>query len=674
MLNMATAVPGILETINAPDDLKKVSRWELSRLAAEIRSTIIEVVSANGGHLASSLGVVELTIALHYVFDSPRDRIVWDVGHQAYAHKMLTGRRDRFATLRRHQGLSGFPRITESPYDAFSTGHSSTSVSAGLGISCAKYLKGERGKVVCVVGDGSMTGGMIYEGLNQAGDLKRDLIVILNDNEMSISRNVGAISSLLSRTFSAKYFQERRKELGDLLRSLPRIGMDAYRFAKRVEETFKTLVTPGMLFEAFNFDYFGPIDGHRLDQLIDILANIKELSEPVLLHVTTTKGKGYAPAEKNPIHFHGVGAFEVKTGSNNGAGHGPTYTRIFGDALVELAAEDSRIIAITAAMPEGTGLVRFSRRFPERFFDVGIAEEHGVTFAAGLAAEGFRPVVAIYSTFLQRAYDQILHDVCLESLPVVFALDRGGIVGEDGPTHHGLFDLSFLRSMPNMVVMAPMDEHELKEMLGAALAHPGPSAVRYPRGEVSGRPAPANLAPLAIGRAEVLTEGEDLLILAIGHSVLEALRAREILAQSLGIAVTVVNGRFVKPLDGELILSLAARIPRVITIEENVRQGGFGAAVLETLADAGLTGCRVMRLGIDDRFVEQGDKTLLRALHGVDADAVVVAAKQLLGSGKRDMRKHTPQGWDKALLEQGAPRHDQRHHSRRRIRSRDRHR
>jgi len=639
MLPIATAIPGLLETINGPNDLKKVPRWELSRLAGEIRRTIIEVVSANGGHLASSLGVVELTIALHYVFDSPRDRIVWDVGHQAYAHKLLTGRRDRFATLRRHQGLSGFPRITESPYDAFSTGHSSTSVSAGLGISCAKYLKKEKSKVVCVVGDGSMTGGMIYEALNQAGGLKRDLIVILNDNEMSISRNVGAISSLMSRTFSAKYFQERRREFGDLLRSLPRIGMDAYRFAKRVEESFKTLVTPGMLFEAFNFEYFGPIDGHRLDQLIDILGNIKELSEPVLLHVTTIKGKGYAPAEQNPTHFHGVGAFEVTTGNgSNDAGRSPTYTKVFGDALVELAAQDSKIIAVTAAMPEGTGLVKFSRQFPDRFFDVGIAEGHGVTFAAGLAVEGFRPVVAIYSTFLQRAYDQILHDVCLESLPVVFALDRGGIVGEDGPTHHGLFDLSFMRSMPNMVIMAPKDEHELREMLKTAVAHPGPVAIRYPRGEVSGHAAVGNACPLIIGRAEVLTEGDDLLILAIGHPVLEALKARQILARNHGVSATVVNGRFVKPLDSELILTLAAKIPWVITIEENVKQGGFGSAVLETLADAGLSNYRMIRLGIDDRFVEHGNKALLRALHGVDADAVVDAAERLLGSGMRQKR------------------------------------
>lgn len=629
---MTTEVTKLLETINSPADLKQIPRSELNRLAGEIRRTIVDVVSRNGGHLASNLGVVELTIALHYVFDLPNDRIVWDVGHQAYTHKLLTGRRDIFPSLRRHQGISGFPKITESPYDAFSTGHSSTSISAGLGISCAKHLKEEKSKVICVIGDGSMTGGMAYEGLNQAGDLKKDLIVILNDNEMSISPNVGALSSLMSQTFSARYFQDRRKELGELLRSLPKIGNDAYRFAKRVEESFKTLMTPGMLFEAFNFEYFGPIKGHRLDHLIDILNNIKELNGPVLLHVTTTKGKGYALAEKNPVHFHGVGSFEIKTGNGNtSTGCAPSYTRIFGDALVELAAENEKIIAITAAMPEGTGLIKFSKTFPDRFFDVGIAEQHGVTFAAGLASEGFRPVVAIYSTFLQRAYDQILHDVCLESLPVVFALDRGGIVGEDGPTHHGLFDLSYLRCLPNMVVMAPADKHEFVRMLKVAVSHPGPIAIRYPRGESIELTATEIDSPLAIGKAERLTEGDDLLILAIGYSVGEALTAYRMLKEERGILATVINARFVKPLDTALFLELVAKIPRVITVEENVIQGGFGSAVIEVLADAGMSNYKLIRLGVGDQFVKHGDKTILRALHGLDAVAVVRAAEKLLG-------------------------------------------
>ncbi len=516
----------ILETINNPSRLKCLSRSELPKLAAEIRNKIVEVVSKTGGHLASSLGAVELAIAVHYVFDVPKDKLVWDVGHQAYAHKLLTGRQQRFDTLRQFGGLCGFTRMSESPYDSFSTGHSSTSISASLGMACGKALKGEKSKVIAIIGDGSMTAGLAYEALNQAGDLKKDLIVILNENDMSISRNVGALSSFLSRKFSGKKLQELRKELGEFLKSLPRIGDDIYQFAKRSEESFKTFVTPGMLFEAFNFEYFGPINGHNLDHLIDILNNIKYLNEPVLLHTTTRKGKGYPPAEKNPTYFHGVGCFEVRTGHfiYKGAG-APTYTEMFGNTLMELAEKNEKIVAVTAAMPEGTGLVKFSERFPDRFFDVGIAEQHGVTFAAGLSTEGYRPVVAIYSTFLQRAYDQILHDVCLESLPVVLALDRGGIVGEDGATHHGLFDLCYLRSLPNMLIMAPKDENELRRMLFTAISHNGPSAVRYPRGIGVGVELDKDLIPLPIGKAEVLTEGSDVLILAIGRSVCDSLEA-----------------------------------------------------------------------------------------------------------------------------------------------------
>jgi 1-deoxy-D-xylulose-5-phosphate synthase len=452
-----SSAPNLLDKINSPADLKNLPRTKLPQLAAEIRSLIVEVVSHTGGHLASSLGAVELAIAVHYVFDTPKDKVIWDVGHQAYAHKILTGRRTAFATLRQHGGLSGFTRRSESIYDSFSTGHSGTSISAGLGMACAKYLKKEEAKVVAVIGDGSLTAGLAYEGLNQAGGiLKRDLIVILNDNEMSISRNVGALSSFLSRTFSAKKLQELRRELGYFFKKLPRIGEDIYQLAKRTEESFKSFVTPGMLFEAFNFEYFGPINGHKIDHLIDILNNIKYIREPVLLHVTTTKGKGYAPAEKNPVYFHGCGCFDVSTGTCLDRNHQtPTYTEVFGQTLVELAQKDARVVAVTAAMPEGTGLSQFAQLYPDRFFDVGIAEQHAVTFAAGLAAEGFRPVVAIYSTFLQRAYDQILHDVCLERLPVILALDRGGLVGEDGATHHGIFDFAYLRSLPNMVIMAP---------------------------------------------------------------------------------------------------------------------------------------------------------------------------------------------------------------------------
>ena len=415
----------LLEKINSPEDLKALPRSELSSLASEIRSIIVDVVSKNGGHLAPSLGTVELAIAIHYVFDTPKDKIIWDVGHQAYAHKLLTSRRKKFHTLRKHDGISGFTRMSESPYDAFTTGHSSTSISAALGIASAKCLKNEPSKVVAVIGDGSMTAGLAYEGLNQAGDIQKDLIVILNDNEMSIAPNVGAVSSLLSRTFSAKYMQDFKKEIKDFLKSLPKIGDDIYQLAKRSKESFKTFITPGMLFEAFNFEYFGPINGHKLNHLIDILNNIKSLKEPVLLHITTQKGKGYPPAEENPTYFHGVGSFEVKTGNATADKDAiPSYTQVFGETLVELAGDDSRIIAVTAAMPEGTGLSEFSKAYPDRFFDVGIAEQHGVTFAAGLATEGLKPVVAIYSTFLQRAYDQIVHDVCIEALPVVFAIDR----------------------------------------------------------------------------------------------------------------------------------------------------------------------------------------------------------------------------------------------------------
>jgi 1-deoxy-D-xylulose-5-phosphate synthase len=622
----------LLEHINSPTDLKKLSREELPMLAEEIRQVIVEVVSQTGGHLAPSLGAVELAIAIHYVFDTPREKVIWDVGHQAYAHKLLTGRRDQFNTLRQFNGLSGFIRRSESPYDAFSTGHSSTSISASLGIACAKDLKDEDAKVIAVIGDGSMTAGIAYEGLNQAGDTLKDknLLVILNDNEMSISPNVGALSSFLSRKFSGKKVRELRKELGEFLKSLPKFGDDIYKVAKKTEDSLKAFVTPGMLFEAFNFEYFGPINGHKLNHLIDILDNIKVLKEPVLLHVSTQKGKGYPPAEENPVYFHGCTRFEVETGNClDAASPHPSYTQVFGDTMVQLAKTDKRINAVTAAMPEGTGLAEFSKLYPERFFDVGIAEQHGVTFAAGLATEGLKPVVAIYSTFMQRAYDQILHDVCLESLNVVFALDRGGIVGEDGPTHHGLFDLCYLRSLPNMVVMAPKDENELRRMLLTALEHNGPAALRYPRGSGTGAILENPIQPLPIGKGEILKEGQDVLILAIGRSVCEALEAHSELMQQ-GISATVINCRFVKPLDLDLLCTWAQKIPRIITVEENIRQGGFGSAVLEVLNDAGITGFQFERIGIADKFVEHGPQPILRAKYGVDAAAIVQSAKRLM--------------------------------------------
>jgi len=620
----------LLESVNYPNDLKELPRSELPALAAEIRDCIVHVVSQNGGHLAPSLGAVELAIAIHYVFDSPRDKVIWDVGHQAYAHKLLTGRQDQFHTIRQFEGLCGFTRSSESPFDAFTTGHSSTSISAGLGITCAKHLKQEPGKVIAVIGDGSMTAGLAYEGLNQAGDQHKDLIVILNDNDMSIAPNVGAVSSLLSRTFSTRRLQHLKKDFGEFLKSLPKIGDDIYKIAKRSEDSFKTFITPGMLFEAFNFDYFGPIDGHNLDHLIDILVNIKDLEEPVLLHVTTRKGKGYKPAEANPVHFHGVGCFDEGTGTCiDRPSPVPTYTSVFGSTLVELAEADEHIVAVTAAMPEGTGLARFAETYPDRFFDVGIAEQHGVTFAAGMATEGFKPVVAIYSTFLQRAFDQVLHDVCLESIPVVFALDRGGIVGEDGATHHGLFDLSYLRILPNMVVMAAKDENELRRMMVTALSHRGPVALRYPRGTGTGCTLDPDPDPIPIGKAEILCEGDDLVVLAAGRCVSDALEADEAMRRD-GIAATIVNSRFIKPLDADLILDLVQRIPRVITVEEHVLSGGFGSAVLELLADNGISGVQVKRIGIGDVFVEHGNQTILRKKYGVDSAAIQDAAKIMM--------------------------------------------
>ncbi len=622
-----------LDQINCPKDLQKLTLPELNLLAKEIRDSIVHTVSKNGGHLASSLGVVELTIAIHYVFNAPSDKIIWDVGHQSYAHKILTGRKKQFNTLRKYKGLSGFTKISESEFDAFTTGHSSTSISAGLGMVCAKELNQDNSKVIAVIGDGSLTAGLAFEGLNQAGDLHKNLIVILNDNDMSISPNVGAFSSLLSRSFSSKYLINFKKEFGKFLKSLPKIGNDMYRLAKRSKNSFKTFITPGMLFEALDFEYFGPINGHKLNHLIDILENIKSLEEPVLIHVTTKKGKGYIPAEKNPVYFHGIGAFNIDTGDNANKRNSlktPSYTDVFGKTLIELAQKDDKIVAVTAAMPEGTGLMGFCKKFPDRFFDVGIAEQHGIAFAAGLSTEGFKPVVAIYSTFLQRAYDQILHDVCIESLPVKFAIDRGGIVGEDGPTHHGLFDFSYLRALPNMVIMAPKDESELCRMIKTAMDYDkGPIAVRYPRGKGTGAKLSDIVKPVQIGKAEILINGKDVLILAIGSTVSESIKACRKLSEE-NIFPTVVNCRFVKPLDEKLILTLAGKIKKIITVEDHMKSCGFGSAVLECLNDNNISGISVTRLGIDDVFVEHGPQQLLREVHKIDSSAIICAAKEIV--------------------------------------------
>ncbi|RJR46807.1 MAG: 1-deoxy-D-xylulose-5-phosphate synthase, partial [Deltaproteobacteria bacterium] len=599
-------------------------------LAQEVREVIIDTVSRTGGHLAPSLGTVELTIALHYVFDSPRDKIIWDVGHQAYTHKILTGRLARFHTLRQYGGLSGFPKRSESPHDAFDTGHSSTSISAGLGMATARCLKRETGRVIAVIGDGSMTAGIAFEGLNNAGDLNKNLIVILNDNGMSIAPNVGAMSSFLSRKLTGPTMVFLKKQVEGLLRAFPGIGGDLVAWAKKGEESFKAFFTPGMLFEALKFNYLGPVRGHRLDHLIETFNNIKNLQGPILVHVLTTKGKGYEPAETDPTGFHGLGRFDPDTGvAKKSVSEIPSYTEVFGDTMVRLARENPKIVAITAAMPDGTGLVEFRDQFRERFFDVGICEQHAVTFAAGLAVEGLRPVAAIYSTFLQRAYDQVLHDVCLQNLPVVFALDRGGIVGDDGETHQGLFDLSYLRHLPNLVVMAPKDEDELRHMLYTAVQHPGPVAVRYPRGQGVGVAFASTLRKIPIGKAEALTEGEDLLILALGASVHHAADAAKQLADK-GFKAAVVNARFIKPLDEQLILTLAAKCGRVLTVEENVAQGGFGSAVLELLSDSGLTGIPVKRLAIPDQFMEHGKPDILRKKYGLDGEGILKGALELL--------------------------------------------
>ena len=616
----------MLENINSPFDLKKLSLEELRILSDELRQIIIQTVSVNGGHLASNLGVVETTIALHYVFNTPKDKIIWDVGHQSYSHKLLTGRRDLFSTIRKENGLSGFPKIEESEYDAFGTGHSSTSISAALGIVEGRDRNKEDFKVIAVIGDGAMTGGLAFEGLNNAGHLKKDLIVILNDNEMSISPNVGALSAYMNRILTGELYRKFKKETKSFLEGIPKVGGQVAKIAQKAEETIKGMILPGLLFEELGFDYVGPIDGHNIELMIETLKRIKSSTSPTLVHVITKKGKGYEFSEKNPCFFHGVGPFEPETGSQLNTKNSTSYSTAFGDFLTELAADDQRIIAVSAAMKEGTGLDCFAQKFPDRFYDVGIAEPHAVTFAAGLASRGLKPVVAIYSTFLQRAYDEIVHDVCLQKLPVAFAIDRAGIVGEDGPTHHGLFDISFLRHIPNLVFMAPKDGAELKQMLAFAVKYNGPSAIRYPRGNV---PAGLPSGPeVTMGNAEVLRDGTDIALLAVGSCVLPALKAADKLEKD-GIHVAVINARFIKPLDKELLLSFASRIQKIVTIEENYLQGGFGSSVLECLNDSHAT-AKIKMLGIHDVFVEQGHPDRLRAKYGLDDEGIYLASLSFL--------------------------------------------
>ena len=614
----------ILDKVNTPEDVKKLSVEELKQLADEIRQFIVSVVEKTGGHLASSLGVVELTLALLKVFSPPKDEIVWDVGHQSYPYKILTGRKDRFYTLRQFGGISGFPSIKESPYDAFGVGHSSTSISAALGIKVGKRLRGEYGHVIAVIGDGALTAGEAYEGLNNAGQLKEDLIVILNDNEMSISKNIGAISNYLTKLTTGENLRKAKERLEYVTKRI--FGDKVYKGLKRVEDLIvKGLFPPGMLFEELGFRYVGPIDGHDISTLITTLQNVSKMKGPTLVHVLTKKGKGYPPAEEKPEKFHGVSPKKAKTGIKNV----PTYTEVFSKTLIEIAERDDRIVGITAAMPSGTGLDKFKERFPERYFDVGIAEQHAVTFAAGLARKGLKPVVAIYSTFLQRAYDQIVHDVALQELPVVFAIDRAGLVGEDGATHHGLFDLSYLRSVPNMVVAAPKDEEELRHLLYTAVNSDVPFAIRYPRGRGYGVAVREPLRKIPIGSWEILKDGSDAVIIATGWPVCQALEAAERLERE-GISVSVVNARFVKPIDEDLLKKLAVRFPLIFTVEENTVVGGFGSAVDEFLV-SWYRG-KIINIGIPDKFVEHGSQEHLRKMVGLDSDGIYAKVKEVLSS------------------------------------------
>ena len=619
-----------LESINSPADLKKLSIENLPQLASEIRQRIVEVVSHTGGHLASSLGAVELTIALHYCLDTPSDKIIWDVGHQSYAHKILTGRNKDFASLRQYQGISGFPAKDESPYDTFTTGHSSTAVSLALGLACARdCLAGEKYfRVVAVIGDGSLSGGLCFEGLNNAGHLKKGLLIILNTNELSIAPNVGALSNYLNKLISLPIYNRFRASLENFVKSRLPKGGRLIRIANKFEEGLKGLFIPGMFFEELGFRYFGPLDGHNLYSLIPTLKNILDIKGPVLLHVITKKGKGYVPAENEPVKFHSTGPFEIATGKAKAQGERPrTYTEVFSNKLIELAKKNARIAAITAAMPEGTGLDKFRELYPERFFDVGIAEEHAICFAGGLAREGLKPVVAIYSTFLQRAFDQIIECISLQNLGIVLAIDRAGIVGEDGATHQGIFDIAFLKNIPNLVLMAPKDGFELETMLEFAIALDVPVALRYPRSVIpqSGYPA----QPLEIGKAEVLREGQDFVLIALGSMVSVSLEAMELLEKE-GLKGTLVNARFAKPVDINLFKALASQAKFIFSAEEGIIEGGFGSAVSEAIDKP------VIKIGLPSEFIPHGKREILLEKYGLNAQGI---ARRIIEEirGKKDI-------------------------------------
>ena len=609
----------LLNTINTPDDLRKLEREKLPQLASELREFLVESVSKTGGHLSSNLGTVELTIALHYIYDTPEDKLVWDVGHQTYTHKILTGRREAMSKLRMAGGISGFPKREESPYDTFGTGHSSTSISAALGMAVAAQLQGSERRVVAVIGDGALSGGMAFEALNNAGAMDANLLVILNDNDMSISRPVGALNNYLARLMSGRFYAAMRRGSEKVLKGMPPV----LEFAKRAEEHFKGMVIPGTLFEEFGFNYIGPIDGHDLDVLLDTLGNIRKLSGPQFLHIVTQKGKGYALAEENCLLYHGVSKFDstqgivAKPAQQNAEGQiaKPTYAQVFGQWLCDIAAQDERVVGITPAMCEGSGMTEFAERFPARYFDVGIAEQHALTFAAGLACDGYKPVVAIYSTFLQRAYDQLIHDIAIQNLPVVLAIDRGGLVGADGATHAGSFDLSYLRCIPNMTVMAPADENECRQMLYTAMQLNTPSAVRYPRGTGPGVAINPEMRALPVGKGELRRSGKRVAILSFGTMLAPALAAAE------KLDATVANMRFVKPLDAELVLRLAREHELLVTVEENTVQGGAGSAVEECLQQHGVI-IPLLQLGLPDRFIEQGEHARMLADCGLDANGL----------------------------------------------------
>ena len=609
----------LLDKINSPKDLKKLSRSELVTLCDEMRDFIIESVSKTGGHLSSNLGVIELTVALHYVFDCPQDKFIWDVGHQTYPHKILTGRKKKMGSLRALDGISGFPKISESDYDIFGTGHSSTSISAALGMAEALKKKNLDHKAIAIIGDGAMTAGMAFEGLNNAGDSKNNILVILNDNDMSISKNVGALNNYLAKLMSGNLYGSIKRSSKAVLSAIPPM----LEFAKRAEEHVKGMVIPGTLFEEFGFNYIGPIDGHDLKALVDTLNNLKALQGPQLLHVATQKGFGYEPAETDPNKFHGVGQFSLSDGAQPLKIKKATYTDVFGDWIVDMAMIDKKLCAITPAMLDGSGLNKFSEKFPDRFFDVGIAEQHAITFAAGLACENYKPVIAIYSTFLQRAYDQLIHDVALQNIPMLFAIDRAGIVGQDGPTHSGSFDLSFLRCIPNILIMAPSNENECRQMLFTGFKFKGISVVRYPRGPGPGSAIKSKMTAIPIGKAEVIRKGRTIALLAFGNMLEEALKAGD------KINATVVNMRFIKPLDIKLIRDLGSSHKLLVTLEENTISGGAGSAVLEVISEYDLK-CQSLRIGIPDKFVEQGGQEQLRKKYGLDAASIIKSIEKKL--------------------------------------------